>query len=290
MRTLAEEILSKENPPEGYYDLKNLLTNNNKKVVAFMGGSKCGTSFLINNIAQILSARGVDVAILDTTKNRNSYFIYTKNEDKLRKIALNCIDKLAKKEAKGIKVNKNLTVYTTVPGDDKYTQSNNPIQEAETILKTLLEQHTLVLLDCDFKTPINYFEYVTELYLIQVMEVLTIQPFTEVLLKIKNKGMLSEAKLKIILNKYIDVAGVTEKEIIGAMSYYNDPSMAYMKELFNKFYVPYMKIPFNEQVYETYLQAVANCDITLERYPREFIKLLEQLANEVYCGEGEKNS
>lgn len=290
MKTLAEELQIKEKPLEGYYDLKNLLTNNNNKIVAFLGSSKNGTSFLINNIAQLLSAKGINVAILDTTQNRNSYFIYTKNDDKLRRIAVDCIDKLAANEAKGIKVNKNLTVYTTTPGDDKYMQNMSSIQEAEKILKTLLGQHSLILIDCDFKTPINYYEYVTELYLIQVMEVLTIQPLTEVLLKIKNSGMLAESKLRIVLNKYIDINGITEKEIIGAMSYYNDPSMAYMKELFNKLYVPYMKIPFNEQVYETYLQAVANCDITLERYPREFIKLLEQLANEVYCGDGEEIS
>ena len=49
-----------------------------KKLISFLGSSKSGTSFLINSIATFLSMQGVDVAILDTTKNKNSYFIYTK--------------------------------------------------------------------------------------------------------------------------------------------------------------------------------------------------------------------
>ena len=31
-----------------------------------------------NNLAEITSNMGIDTAILDTTKNRNSYYIYTK--------------------------------------------------------------------------------------------------------------------------------------------------------------------------------------------------------------------
>ena len=80
----------------------------------------------------------------------------------------------------------------------------------------------------------------------------------------------------------MEVNGITEKEIIGGMAYYNDPSMAYMKELFNKNFVPYMTIPFNKQIYEKYVVAVANCDINLQGYPEEFLDLLEQLCKEIY--------
>lgn len=276
MRTLAEDMKSKDKEPETYYDIKGLLRNNNKKIVAFMGGSKSGTSFIVNNLAQLIASKGVNVAILDTTRNKNSYYIYTKNEERLRNVATTSIERLINKEAKGIEVTPNLMVYTSLPGNDEH------LQKVEPILETLLKHHSLILIDCDFKTPINYFEYVTELYLIQTMEVLTIQPLTEILSKLKNKGILPEAKLRIIINKYLEVNGITEKEIIGAMSFYNDPSMAYMKELFNKIYVKYMRIPFNKIVYEKYLLAVANCNITLEGYPPEFIEIFEQLSKEVY--------
>ncbi len=58
-------------------DLSELLTSR-KKIAAFVGTSKNGTSFIVNNLAEMLSTAGIDIAILDTTKNRNSYYIYTK--------------------------------------------------------------------------------------------------------------------------------------------------------------------------------------------------------------------
>lgn len=274
METLADSMKIKNVEIDNYYDISNLLKNG-KKIVTFMGASKSGTSFMLNNVAQLLSSKGIDVAILDTTKNRNSYYIYTKNQESLRKIACSCMDELAHGVCNGIKVNNNLTVYTAVPGEEK------TIKEVEPILETLLKKHSLIIIDCDFNTPIEYFEYATKIYLVQTMEVLTIQPLTEVLLKMKNKGILEETKLRIIINKYVELNGITEKEIIGGMAFYNEPSMSYMKQLFNKYSVQFIKVPFDKQVYENYLEAVANCDISLEGYPDGFIQILEQLCNEI---------
>ena len=54
------------------------LLSKEKKVVTFVGASKNGTSFILNNLAEHLSSRGINVAILDATQNRNTYYIYTK--------------------------------------------------------------------------------------------------------------------------------------------------------------------------------------------------------------------
>lgn len=275
MNTLADNMKKKEVEIENYYDINSLI-NKGKKIVTFMGYTKSGTSFIINNVAQFLSKKGVNVAILDTTQNKNSYYIYTKNEERLRKIAGSSIEELSRGECKGLEVNNNLTVYTSRPGNDDKNKKVEPI------LETLLKRHTLILIDCDFETPIDYFEYATEIFLVQTMEILTIQPLTEILSKMKDKGLLIESKLRILLNKYVELHGVTEKEIIGSMAFYNEPSMSYMKQLFNKNLVQYMKIPFNKQVYERYLQQVAICDICLIGYPNEFIKFLEQLCREIY--------
>lgn len=274
MKTLSDDLKSKNNDTTIYYDVNSLLKDD-KKIVTFMGGSKSGTSFILNNVAQLLSTKGINVAILDTTQNKNSYYIYTKNEESLRKGAFSCIEQLASGEANGIKVNNNLTVYTTVPGEDKYMQAVDPI------LETLLKKHSLILIDCDFKTPTDYFKYASEIYIIQTMEVLTIQPLTEVLSKLKSKGFLIASKLRIIINKYVEVNGITEKEIIGGMSFYNDPSMAYMKELFDRNLVRYMVIPFEKEIYEKYLSDMANCNITTDGYPYGFIQKLNELSNEI---------
>ena len=274
MKTLADKMKSKNVETENYYDIKSLL-NQGKKIVTFMGANKSGTSFLLNNVAQLLSKKGVDVAILDVTQNKSSYYIYTKNVEGLRNIASSSIKALEQGECKGIEIDKNLTVYTSLPGEENITKVVEPI------LETLLKKHSIILIDCDFKTPIDYFEYATEIFLVQTMDVLTIQPFTEVLSEIKNKGMLEESKIRIIINKYVEIKGVTEKEIIGGLAFYNDPSMTYMKQLFDKNLAQYMKIPFSEQVYGRYLESVANCDINLNGYPEEFINLLEQLCGEI---------
>ena len=55
-------------------ELARLLTSD-KKVVTFVGTSKNGTSFIVNNLAEYASSIGINVAILDTTKNKNSYYI-----------------------------------------------------------------------------------------------------------------------------------------------------------------------------------------------------------------------
>ena len=78
--------IEKEPINQEYIDLSSLLTPD-KKIVTFVGTSKNGTSFIVNNLAQLLSTTGVNVAILDTTRNRNSYYIYTKNEEELREFS-----------------------------------------------------------------------------------------------------------------------------------------------------------------------------------------------------------
>ena len=255
--------------------IEGLLTNN-QKIVAFVGTSKNGTSFLVNNIAEILSNKGIKTAILDLINNKNSYYIYTKNEEDLRKIAFNSIEKLVQGYAQGIKVNNNLDVYTSLPGQDDFEQ------EYQTILETLIKNYSLVILDCDFKSNYGYLNEAQEIYLVQSMDVLTIQPLTAYLRELKAKEILKQEKLKIIINKYTKVKGISEKAIIGGMAFYNDPAMAYMTELFNREMVPYCTIPFDSQVYAKYLEALINCKISINGYSKEFTNTIQKLASMVY--------
>ena len=59
----------------------NSLMTKDKKIVTFLGTTKNGTSFLVNNLAALFSTCGINTAILDMTKNKNSYYIYTNNEE-----------------------------------------------------------------------------------------------------------------------------------------------------------------------------------------------------------------
>ena len=255
--------------------IEGLLTNN-QKIVAFVGTSKNGTSFLVNNLAEILSKQGIKTAILDLTKNKNSYYIYTKNEESLRKAAFECMPKSVQGVPQGIKVNNNLDVYTALPGEDEYEES---YQE---VLETLVKTYSLVLIDCDFKTNYAYLKEANEIYLVQSMDVLTIQPLTAYLRDLKAKGILDQNKLKVVINKYTRLRGATERLIIGGMAFYNDPAMDYMTELFNRETIPYCTIPFDSQTYAKYLDELIDCKITIDGYSKEIINSLKKLANMVY--------
>lgn len=255
-------------------NIENLLTRD-KKIVSFVGTTKNGTSFLINNLAELFSSMGINTAILDATKNKNSYFIYTKNEEQLRKVAFDCMENLEQGIPQGISVNKNLTVYTSLPTESEQV-------DYEAVLSTLVKNYSLILIDCDFNTPIEYFENSQEIYLVQSMDILTIQPLTAFLRDLKAKNVLVPEKIRIVVNKQTRIRSLNTKVIIGGMAFYNDPSMSFMTELFNKDNVKYCTIPFDEQVYSKYLEGLVNCKISLNGYPKNFMTTLKELGNMVY--------
>lgn len=264
-------------------DISYLLTPD-KKIACFIGTSKNGTSFIVNNVAQVLASQGVSTAILDMTQNRNAYYIYTNNEEELRNTAMNCFQNLIDGVAKGIQANRNLTVYTALPND------NDNIEHAGEILQTLIKNYSVVLIDCDYSTPISYFSYAQEIYLVQSMDVLTIQPLTAFLNVLKSRNVLDEKKLRIVLNKTEKLRKISDKVIIGGMSSYNDPAMTYMVELFDKNLIKYISIPFDEQVYVKYLEGLIDCEISLRGYPKNIVQILTELANMLYKNRSGKST
>ena len=246
------------------------------KIVAFVGTSKNGTSFIVNNLAELLSQKGIKTAILDLTKNKNSYYMFTDNDQRLMQIATNSIKNLEKGIVQGVEVNKNLTVFTALP--DEFDETEN----FETILQTLDNNYQAILLDCDFNTNINYFVKATEIYLVQSMDALTIQPLTKFLSELKLKNALEESKLRIIINKEMKLKILNDKMIIGGMAKYNEPSMTLQRDLFNPNTIKYVTIPFEMQTYARYLESIALCQISLSGYSSTLIDSLERLANMVY--------
>lgn len=255
--------------------LNSLLTNE-KKIVSFVGTTKNGTSFIVNNLALVLAEMNISTAILDMTQNRNSYYIFNNNDERLRNIAENSISNLEQGIAQGIKVQKNLTVYTQMPGEKREQE------DIESILVTLMENHDIVLIDTDFNTNVECFAKSHEIYLVQSMDILTIQPLTVFLRNLKSKDILRQEKIKIVINKEQKLRTLTDNLLIGGMSSYNDPSMTLMTELFNKESVKYCKIPFDMQNYAKYLDSLVNCEIYLRGYTKQFLSALNQLAEMVY--------
>lgn len=272
----TEAIQSIEQPIDYSMSTLNSLMTKDKKIVTFLGSTKNGVSFLVNNLAEIFASVGINTAILDMTKNRNSYYIYTQNEENLRQIAYTSIEKLQQGTAEGIRVKQNLTVYTALPNDGK-NYSN-----VEAILSTLVQNHSLILIDCDYDTNPAYFASCQEIYLVQSMDILTIQPLTAFLRDLKTQGVFEPEKVRVVINKELKVRGLTNKAIIGGMSSYNDPAMSFMTELFDKESVKYCSIPFEEMAYSKYLEGMLNCKVSISGYSKNFMNKLRVLGDMVY--------
>lgn len=267
----------KEVYPEYDDSRLGMLLTGDKKIVSFVGTSKNGTSFLVNNVAAYLSNKGINTAILDLTQNKNSYYIYTANEDVLRNKAFRCMESLRMGSIEdGIRISRNLSVYTTLPGE------NQSIDDYGNILETLAKNHTVVLLDCDFETNINYFKESQEIYLVQTYDILTIQPLTAFLNELKYKNILDPNKLRIVINKKLPLRKLTDKMIVGGISCYNDPASTYINTLFNKDTIRFTTVPFEDATYARYLERLVDCEISLNGYSKMFLEALKKLADMVY--------
>ena len=209
--TINQNNLPNSNVNNQFTPNNNVIAGNGK-LVAFVGTTKNGTSFIINNLAQLLSQKGVKTAILDLTKNKNSYYMFTDNDTNLMKIATESISNLSGGIVNGLEVNKNLTVFTSLP-DGLQEETNKDM-----MLKTLSNNFDIALIDCDFETAPEFFTSVNEIYLIQSMDAFTIQPLTSFLNELRSKNILDEKKLRIILNKVEKLKKASEKVIIGGMS------------------------------------------------------------------------
>ena len=106
----------------------------------------------------------------------------------------------------------------------------------------------------------------------------------------KAKGVLESEKVRVVINKELKVKSLTTKAIIGGMSFYNDPSMSFMTELFNKDMVKACSIPFEDSVYSKYLDSMATCKLSLSGYSKQFTNQLKNLGNMVYPLVGKGNS
>lgn len=258
------------------FDPKILEKYVNNKSAIFIGTSKSGVTFMINSLAMIFASIGINTAILDMTRNKNNYYMTTDNNEELRNIAAESINKLKHGIAEGIQLNRNLTMYTGTPFD------NSCYGDEGKVLTTLYNNHTVVLIDADYSTPKEYFAYANNIYAIQTLDVLTMQPLTHFMKELKKANILSDEKIKVIINKELPVKGLNKKLMIGGLSTYNSPTMSSMEQLFNRNTVSVFSVPFDIGVYQRYLTNIVECKLDITGYPKPFIEQLKLIANDIY--------
>lgn len=245
------------------------------KTATFIGGSKVGTSFLINAIAYVLSKKGIKVAILDMTRERNMFYIYTQNNDRLRRKAENSISNviLNNDTSEGISINKNLTLFTSTPGTDR--KSYNHMK----LLERLKLEYKVILVDADFTTPIDYFRLTNDIYVVQDMDILTVQQITTFLRELKSKE-ISLAKVQVIINKFVKTS-VTCKKLMEGLAYYYDPQMTFVDELLDP-RMSYFTVPFNQDNYGKYINNLYFCDMDFSNFSKDFLDMIDIICNVIY--------
>ena len=247
-----------------------------KKVVVLVGANKSGTTFLVNAISNNMAAKQVNTAILDMTKDRGVYYIYNRDEQKLRRIALECLKKLSEGVDTFIPADKFLRVYTAVPGT---LEENRKNLKHKTLLETVKRNNNLVIVDADFSTPVEYFEQASEIYIVQDLDILKLQETTMFLRELKNR-QIDMSKIKIIINKYVKTA-LTPKKIVEGLSYYNDPEMSFVDELLNG-KVIYSIIPYRMENYANYVEGLYRNNINYKMYTQDFKDAIESLCMQIY--------
>ncbi len=247
-----------------------------KKVVALVGANKSGTTFIANAVAFNISSKQVNTALLDMTKDRSLYFIHNNDDSKMRRIAMECMRKLSEGIDTFLPANKFLHVYTAIPGS---ADDNRRNYKHKTVLETIKKQNNLTLIDCDFTSPIEYFEQASEIYIVQDLDILKLQETTLFLRELKSK-QIDMSKIRVIINKYVKTV-LTPKKIIEGLSYYNDPEMSFVDELLTG-KTMYSIIPFQVENYIQYVEALYKNNMNYKEYTVEFKNAIEELCMQIY--------
>ncbi|MBR1883785.1 MAG: hypothetical protein IJ809_02400 [Clostridia bacterium] len=244
-----------------------------KKVICFIGAPKAGTTFCVNAIATHLAKKQIKTAIIDMTRKRDTFTIYTYDSEGKRNIAAESL----KYASKGMNEPLNydyLSIYTSMPGEDRKSYN------AGTLIETVMQNNTVILIDADFTTPTDYFRLCQEIYVVQDMDVLNISQVTVFLRELKNRG-LPMSKIRLIINKHMKCA-LTVKDILDGITTYTSFDLKTYDEIFAGGNIPYYILPFHEDNYRKYIEMVFKYTNVFSSFTDDFKSSLNKLINAIY--------
>ena len=244
-----------------------------KKTVCFVGAPKVGTTFCINAIGTYLAKNKIKTAIVDLTKKRDTYTIYTYDNEGKRHIAAESL-KYASNGLNEPLIYDRLSIYTGMPGEDRKTYN------ASNVMETISQNNNAILIDADFTTPIDYFRLCQEIYIVQDMDILNINQLTMFLRNLKSKG-ISMNKLRVIINKHVKCV-LTAKDILDGIATYTSFDLKMYDELFNSSTIPYYILPFDIENYRKYVEMVYKYSNKFATFSEDFKENLEGIINSIY--------
>lgn len=244
-----------------------------KKVVCMVGAPKVGTTFCINAISNTLYRRDIKVGIVDLTKKRDSYLLYTYDNEGKRAIAAESMKYASNGLNEPLMYGK-LSIYTGVPGEDRKQY------DATKLIETVSTNNSIVLIDCDFSTPIDYYRLAQEIYIVQDMDVLNVNLITMFLRELKSRGIPMN-KIRVVINKHVKCA-LTAMDILDGIATYTSPDLKMFDDLFVSSEMTYYILPFEQENYTKYVEMMYKYTNTFKTFTDNFKTSIEQIANVIY--------
>lgn len=244
-----------------------------RKITVFVGAPKAGSTFCVNAIGTTLARSKVKTAIVDVTRKRDTYTIYTYDNEGKRSIAAESL-KYASNGLNEPLAYDRLSVYTALPGEDRKTYN------ASKVIETVSQKNNVVLIDADFSTPIDYFRLCQDIYIVQDMDVLNIPQLTLFLKELKTRGV-PMSKIKIVINKHVKCS-LTSKAIVEGIATYTSFDLKMFDQLFDPNTISTFILPFDVENYKKYIDMVYKYSNKFASFTDDFRQGLYNLINTIY--------
>ena len=244
-----------------------------RKITVFVGAPKAGSTFCVNAIGTTLARSKVKTAIIDVTRKRDTYTIYTYDNEGKRSIAAESLKYASNGLNEPLAYDK-LSVYTALPGEDRKTYN------ASKVIETVSQKNNVVLIDADFSTPIDYFRLCQDIYIVQDMDVLNIPQLTLFLKELKTRGV-PMSKIKIVINKHVKCS-LTSKAIVEGIATYTSFDLKMFDQLFDPASIQTFILPFDVENYKKYIDMVYKYSNKFASFTDDFRQGLYNLINTIY--------
>jgi len=247
-----------------------------KKAVCFIGAHKTGTTFIINAVANVLAGKGIKVAILDLTNNKDSYLIYTNRDLDQKDVASNSLNNLSIGQNRPFKLG-NLSIYTGIP------RINNKQLDVYKAIEIAKRENSVILIDCDFTTKKDVpdvFRYAQSIYVVQDMDALNVLPITMFLKELKNADV-DPTKISVIVNKYMK-SSIKIDDIVGPLAYYTSPDFSVMEEGLLPKNVKKFIVPFDEQNYLRYVENISSGKMNFSGFSEDFKQAISIIIQDIF--------
>ena len=147
------------------------------------------------------------------------------------------------------------------------------------VIDTAKENCNLLIIDCDYTTPIEYLEKAQEIYVVQDLDLLKVRETQEYFRDLKSRN-IDWSKLRVIFNNVVPCK-ITPKQLIkNGLTYYSDTTNTYTEE-FERI-KQYIEINLEPANYSNYIDGMNSGRINFDKFSVDFKQKIDALSKLVY--------